>query len=111
MISINVYSIIEFEFPVSCPHCLLLYFLMAPASFHFPTSPQTQVLGRVKVALGVKNPPTSAGDIDSNPEFRRSLEKGMATQSSILAWKIPWTEKPEDCSSQGCKESDLTEAT
>ena len=22
------------------------------------------------------------------------LEKGMATQSSILAWKIPWTEKP-----------------
>jgi len=22
------------------------------------------------------------------------LEKGMATHSSILAWKIPWTEKP-----------------
>ena len=22
------------------------------------------------------------------------LEKGMATYSSILAWKIPWTEKP-----------------
>ena len=22
------------------------------------------------------------------------LEKGMATQSSILAWRIPWTEKP-----------------
>ena len=23
-----------------------------------------------------------------------SLEKGMATQSSILAWRIPWTEEP-----------------
>ena len=23
-----------------------------------------------------------------------SLEKGMATHSSILAWKIPWTEEP-----------------
>ena len=22
------------------------------------------------------------------------LEKGMATQSSVLAWRIPWTEKP-----------------
>ena len=22
------------------------------------------------------------------------LEEGMATHSSILAWKIPWTEKP-----------------
>ena len=28
------------------------------------------------------------------PGSGRSLEKGMATHSSILAWKIPWTEKP-----------------
>ena len=26
------------------------------------------------------------------------LEKGMATYSSILAWRIPWTEKPESYS-------------
>ena len=31
------------------------------------------------------------------------LEKGMATHSSILAWRIPWTEV--GYSSQGCKES------
>ena len=31
------------------------------------------------------------------------LEKGMATHSSILAWRIPWT------SPWGCKESDMTE--
>ena len=36
------------------------------------------------------------------------LEKEMATHSSILAWKIPWTEEP-DCSPWGCKESDMTE--
>ena len=31
----------------------------------------------------------------------RSLEKGMATHSSILAWKIPWTEEPGRVQSMG----------
>ena len=39
------------------------------------------------------------------------LEKEMATHSSFLAWKIPWTEKLEGCSPWGHKESDRTEAT
>jgi len=30
-----------------------------------------------------------------------SLEKGMATHSGILAWKIPWTEKPGELKSMG----------
>ena len=29
------------------------------------------------------------------------LEKGMATHSSILAWRIPWTEKPSKLQSTG----------
>ena len=29
------------------------------------------------------------------------LEKGMATHSSILAWKIPWTEEPGGLQSMG----------
>ena len=33
----------------------------------------------------------------------------MATHSSILAWKIPWTEEPVGYSPWGCKESDTTE--
>ena len=33
----------------------------------------------------------------------------MATHSSVLAWKIPWTDEPG--SPQGRKESDTTEAT
>ena len=33
----------------------------------------------------------------------------MATHSSILAWKITWTEDLAGCSPQGHKESDMTE--
>ena len=36
------------------------------------------------------------------------LEKGMATHSSILAWRIPWTEEPGGLQSMGSK-SDTTE--
>ena len=35
----------------------------------------------------------NAGDPGSIPGSGRSLEKEMATHPSILAWKIPWTEK------------------
>ena len=38
-----------------------------------------------------------------------SLEKEMATHSSILAWKIPWTEESGELQSMGPKESDMTE--
>ena len=40
---------------------------------------------------------TSAGDardLGSHPGSKDFLEKGMATHSSILAWKIPWAEEP-----------------
>ena len=37
------------------------------------------------------------------------LEKGMATNSSILAWRIPWTEEPGELQSTGSqKESGTT---
>ena len=42
----------------------------------------------------VENPPTNAGDVGSIPGREDPLEKKMATQSSILAWRIPWIEKP-----------------
>ena len=38
-----------------------------------------------------------------------SLEKEMATHSSILAWKIPWTEEPGELQSWDHKESDTIE--
>ena len=37
------------------------------------------------------------------------LEKEMATHSSILAWRIPWTEELGGLQSTGLKESDTTE--
>ena len=36
------------------------------------------------------------------------LEKGMAAHSSILAWRIPWTEEPGGLQSMGSQESDTT---
>ena len=36
-------------------------------------------------------------------------EEAMATQSSTLAWKIPWTEEPGGLRSMGSLESDTTE--
>ena len=38
------------------------------------------------------------------------LGKDMATHSSILAWRIPWTEESGGLQSRGCKQSDTTEA-
>ena len=37
------------------------------------------------------------------------LEKGMATHSSALAWRIPWTEEPGRLQSVGSQELDMTE--
>ena len=36
-------------------------------------------------------------------------EKEMATHSSILAWKIPWTEEPGGLQSMGSQRVDMTE--
>ena len=33
----------------------------------------------------------------------------MATHSSIVAWRIPWTEEPGGLQSMGCKELETTE--
>ena len=39
---------------------------------------------------------------------QEDLEKEMATHSSILAWEIPWPEKPGGLQSMGSQESDRT---
>ena len=43
--------------------------------------------------LDSKEPACNARDLGLIPGSGRSLGEGMATHSSILAWKIPWTEK------------------
>ena len=37
------------------------------------------------------------------------LEKGMVAHSSVLAWRIPWTEEPGRLQSTGSQESDTAE--
>ena len=49
----------------------------------------------------LKNLPANAGDLGSIPGWGRSLEKEKVTHSSILAWRIPWTEKPGRLQSTG----------
>ena len=54
----------------------------------------------------VKNPATNAGDSRDMGQvgslgWEDPLEKEMATHSSILAWEIPWTEKPGGLQSRG----------
>ena len=56
------------------------------------------------MVLVVKNPPANAGDIEMWVQSlgqKDPLEKGMATHSSILAWRIPWTEEPGRLQSTG----------
>ena len=43
------------------------------------------------MAQMVKSPATMQETLDQED----SLEEGMATYSSILAWRIPWTEEPD----------------
>ena len=47
----------------------------------------------------------NAGDLGSIPGSGRSLKKGMATHSSILAWRILWTEEPGGLQSMGVTKS------
>ena len=41
----------------------------------------------------VKNQPAMQETQDLSPSQEDSLEKGMATHVSVLAWRIPWTEE------------------
>ena len=72
------------EIPLEkCP----LAYLVAQMVKNLPAMQKTQVL-----SLGQEDP----------------LEKGMATHSSILAWEIPWTEKPGRLHSMGLQRVDTT---
>ena len=54
----------------------------------------------------VRNPPAGGGDASLIPGSGKSPEEEVATHSSILAWRIPWTEEPVGQQSMGLQESD-----
>ena len=49
----------------------------------------------------VKNLPTKQETLVQSLGQKDSLEKGKATHSSTLAWRIPWTEEPGRLQSMG----------
>ena len=55
------------------------------------------------VAQNGKESSCKAGDQGSIPQLARSPGQGKATPSSILAWRIPWTEEPVELQSMGSK--------
>ena len=58
------------------------------------------------MAKWVKNPPAMQKTQEMWVQFlggEDSLEEGMATHSSILVWRIPWTEEPGRLQSMGSK--------
>ena len=57
--------------------------------------PSTKVTATASlVAQLVKNPPAMQETWVPSLGREDPLEKGMATHSSLLAWRIPWTEEP-----------------
>ena len=56
----------------------------------------------------VKNLPAMQETWVQSPGREDPLEKEMATHSSILAWRIPWTEEPGGLQSMGSQELDMT---
>ena len=63
------------------------------------------------VVLVVKNLPANAGDIGDTVQslgWEDPLKKGMTIHSSVIAWRIPWTEEPGRLQSIGLQ-SDLAE--
>ena len=59
------------------------------------------VMGKMAFSIGsaVKNPSTQEARVQSLGR-EDPVEKGMATHSSILAWRIPWTEEPDQLQSR-----------
>ena len=61
--------------------------------------------------LVVKNLPASVGDIRDIGSIPVSLEEGMVSHSSVLAWRTPWTEEPGGLQSLGSQRVGQDSAT
>ena len=60
------------------------------------------------VAQMVKNPPAMQETQVWSLGREDPLEQGMATHSSVLAWRIPWTQEPGRLKLMGLEKSDMT---
>ena len=85
--------------------CLQLFILnLHHTRYHISSRDDLKYTGRLcrlyanriasQVAQIVKNPPARQETRVPFLGWKNPLEKGMATHSNILAWRIPWTEEP-----------------
>ena len=79
-----------FAIPAGRPPVLCIFFRILVKSFWAS-----------KVAQMVKNQPAMKETLVCSLGWDDPLEKGMATHSSVLAWRIPWTEEPHALQSMG----------
>ena len=85
---------------------LAVFLSMVPPGVCVGNSLNSRLVWASLVAQTIKNPPP-VQEAWVQPWVRKiSLEKEMATHSSILAWEIPWTEDPGSLQFTGSEESD-----
>ena len=70
-----------------------------------------QTQGASLVAQLVKNLPAVQETWVQSLGWEDPLEKGMETHCSILAWRIPWTEEPDELQSMGSQRLGHEQAT
>ena len=80
-----------------CLYYILIFLFLT--SWHFCEN--FSLYGSSLVAQMVKNLPAMQETQVQALGWEDPLEKGMATHSSILAWRIPWTEDPGRLQSMG----------
>ena len=91
---------------VSLNNMLKLLLLIIDTTYWFPIMKHedfapSNIIMSFPSGSAVKKPPANTGGMGSIPGSERSLQKEMATHSSILAWEIPWTEEPGRLQSMG----------
>ena len=87
----RIQEIDEFEWE---KNCILIFTNLLSECWGFPGG------------SAVKNPPATQEIRVQSLSWEDPLEKEMATHSSILAWKMPWTEEPDRLQSMRTLESD-----
>ena len=85
----------------------ILFSLFLPTSFLPP--PAVKQYYSISLLQRLKRLPAMWGTWVRSLGQEDPLEKEMATHSSILAWRIPWTEELGELQSMGRKVSDTTE--
>ena len=97
---VTVFFLSSVQFPTSGTSPKYLWEKPTLPSFHDSLSK----IRASQVVLVIKNLPANSGDIEMQVQSlgqEYPLEKGMATHSSILAWRISWIEEPAGLQSVG----------